>query len=242
MQQFSAGSVMSRGAGVLAKNFLPFLVLTAIVFVPVILHAYLTAKTPEEIMAAGKVDYVQVLSGHLLNMVATNVLAGLVAYGVFHSLRGKGEVSMGERLAKGVGRLAPVLAVGIVTGVGIILGTICLIIPGIMLACAWYVAVPSAVVESPGVMGALKRSAFLTSGSRWAVFGIFVLVFLMQLAAVFIFQLLFRTLDFKLIVILSTAVGALFALFGAVCAAVAYHDLRIQKEGADVDDLIAVFE
>jgi hypothetical protein len=61
--------------------------------------------------------------------------------------------------------------------VAILLGLIALVVPGLMIATAWLVSMPSLVVERVGIRAAINRSIWLTSGYRWPVFG-FLAVFL----------------------------------------------------------------
>ena len=44
-----------------------------------------------------------------------------------------------------------------------------------MMATAWIMAVPAQVVEQPGVFGAIGRSADLTRGHRWPIFGLMII-------------------------------------------------------------------
>jgi hypothetical protein len=88
-----------------------------------------------------------------------------------------------EMLQVGVMRCMPLFAVYVLMLLGIWVGTICLVVPGIMLAVIWSVALPSIVAERPGVFGAFGRSRALTKGARWHVFGILLLAFVIYMLA-----------------------------------------------------------
>ena len=66
----------------------------------------------------------------------------------------------------------------IVTCIGVVVGTILLIVPGLFLATIWAVSSPAIVFERLSVGSALQRSAALTEGFRWPVFGIVIVFFL----------------------------------------------------------------
>ena len=114
-------------------------------------------------------------------------------------------------------------------------------IPGLMLYSALWVAVPAAVVERTGVVASMSRSATLTRGYRWRVFGIVLLLGLLNMTAGWI-----ATLPFDLggtaHSVAEFAVAAVFTAWSAVAAAVAYHDLRLEKEGIGVNEIAAVFD
>jgi hypothetical protein len=67
---------------------------------------------------------------------------------------------------------AAAIALRLVAEVAVSLGLLLLIIPGILLALAWYVAMPVLALEGKGPVDALKRSAELTRGRRGRLFGI----------------------------------------------------------------------
>jgi hypothetical protein len=72
----------------------------------------------------------------------------------------------------------PLLAVSILFGIGVGIGFILLIIPGLILLVIWSVVAPVTVLERPGVFEAFGRSRELVRGNGWNVFAVIVLVFL----------------------------------------------------------------
>lgn len=73
---------------------------------------------------------------------------------------------------------ATLLAVSVISGIGIAVGFILVIIPGLILMTIWSVVAPVTVLEHPGVFAAFARSRELVRGHGWAVFGVIVLVYL----------------------------------------------------------------
>jgi hypothetical protein len=70
------------------------------------------------------------------------------------------------------------VAVSILFGLGLAVGFVLLIIPGLILMVIWSVVAPVTVLERPGVIAAFGRSRALVRGNGWNVFGVIVLVFL----------------------------------------------------------------
>ncbi len=137
----------------------------------------------------------------------------------------------------------PVLAVAIVSGLIVIFGLFLLVVPGLIFATMYWVAVPTAVVEKTGVKESLSRSADLTFGYRWKVFGVIVIIAIVQ----GIFErAIDRMLDYENALFLSMAItllySATFTAFGAVASAVSYHQLRRVKEGTGAEEIAAVFD
>ncbi len=61
----------------------------------------------------------------------------------------------------------------ILVGIGVVLGLIALIVPGIILAIMWHFF-GYVIVENPGIgpIDAMRRSAEITRGHRWQLFGL----------------------------------------------------------------------
>jgi uncharacterized membrane protein len=73
-------------------------------------------------------------------------------------------------------RLPDLVISAVVTTVGIILGTIALIVPGLLLMARWALVVPLIVLDRKPWREALSRSNELIRGRTWSVVGIFVLL------------------------------------------------------------------
>jgi hypothetical protein len=81
----------------------------------------------------------------------------------------------------------PLAAVSILFGIGVAIGFVLVIIPGLILLVLWSVVAPVTVLERPGVFAAFARSRDIVRGNGWNVFGVivivFVIVFLISIAA-----------------------------------------------------------
>ena len=71
----------------------------------------------------------------------------------------------------------PLVAVSILFGIGVAIGFVLLIVPGLILIVIWCVVAPVTVLERPGVFAAFGRSRAIVRGNGWNVFGVIVMVF-----------------------------------------------------------------
>ena len=126
-------------------------------------------------------------------------------------------------------------------GLAIVLGTLLCIIPGIIFAVMYTVAVPVAIEERPGASQAMTRSAELTDGHRWDVFFVLAALFLLGMGLVFAAGLL-AVLNKVLEVVLTLAVKVLATGLSATAYTVMYYRLRSVKESLDVDQIASVFD
>jgi uncharacterized membrane protein len=145
------------------------------------------------------------------------------------------------------------LLITLVVGIGLVL----LLVPGIILICGLILAFPALVLE-PGStpVAALARSWALTRGSRWRMFGLILtmaILFYVPFAALggIAAMLLPRSelgagdlaMGFGLTTIVVAGVVQIFIypLFYCVIT-VAYYDLRVRKEGFDLEILASTLQ
>jgi hypothetical protein len=77
-----------------------------------------------------------------------------------------------EVLATGGKFFLPLFAVNLLFVLGFVGGLILLIVPGVMLALAWFVVGPTLMVERTGITQVFARSAELTRNNRWRLLGL----------------------------------------------------------------------
>jgi hypothetical protein len=177
------------------------------------------------------------------------ILQATIIYGTVGDLNAR-KVSVADSLSTGLRAFLPIIGLAILMGFAIGLGFLLLIVPGVMLAIAWCVAVPSYVVEQPGVIASFGRSAELTRGNRWRIFGLFMIYVvaaiivqivltmfggIFSLATIGGFPLVTRILILPLIQVAN-------ALIGSVGVAVLYVELRRLRDGVGPQGLAAIFD
>lgn len=113
--------------------------------------------------------------GFLVAMVLQWLVMGCVTRATVAYSQGE-RASIGDCLSVTIPRLLPIFAVSILSALGMGLGFLLLIVPGIILACMWAVIVPVTLAEKSGVIEAFGRSAALTKGARWKILGLLILV------------------------------------------------------------------
>jgi hypothetical protein len=194
-------------------------------------------------------DLLLVLGGFVVSIVASAILQGAIVYGAACYLNGR-PASLDDCLATGLKRCLPLVGLEIVAGVAIAFGFMLFFVPGIMMFVAWSVAVPALVVERTGVFGGLGRSAELTRGRRWAVFGLLFLVWVAVLIvgqlAQAVFGLIAPVADPAVQTLrqlpLSGVIGLVVSVVTASGYAALYYELRSAREGVGPEALAAVFD
>ena len=90
---------------------------------------------------------------------------------------GRLDSSIGELFASIAPVVVTLLLVSILFGIGVAIGLILLIVPGLFLLTIWSVTAPVVVLERTGVFDAFTRSRELVRGNGWQVFAVILVVF-----------------------------------------------------------------
>jgi hypothetical protein len=109
----------------------------------------------------------------LAAMVLGALSQAIVLYGAFEDMRGR-PVNLLESLRFGLRRAFPVLGVAVLVPILAGLAALMLIFPGAIVLTTLLVAMPACVAEKLGPLQSMRRSAQLTKGHRWAIFGIWI--------------------------------------------------------------------
>ncbi|KQZ05873.1 hypothetical protein ASD21_17960 [Caulobacter sp. Root1455] len=259
-RRFEIGRVISGTFSVIGRNFGPFALL-----------ALILGGLPNLLVSLAQISFVsqqqtfspQAVAGTLVGLVVMIVAAFVLQAAIVHAtvadLNGR-RVVVGESLKVGLRNWLPLLGLAILMGLGLMIGFVLLIVPGIMLAVMWSVAVPAKVVEKIGVMDALQRSRDLTRGRRWAIFGLLVIyviaVWILEaviMAAFMPFALSkglptpettagFTSSINIVSLVASPLIATISTLITTAGGATLYSELRGTREGVGPDALASVFD
>lgn len=187
--------------------------------------------------------------GALVSVVFSSVLQVALTHGVVNSLRGQ-TVSLSECLSSGLRYFLPAVGIGLSVGLCVIFGFVFFIVPGVILALGWCVAVPVLVAESRGVFGSISRAWRLTDGYKGSLF-LLGLIFVglslvlstvgQGIAAAFLATGM-STYNLILMAVISPLMATVSSVIGSAGVASAYYELRQVKEGVGVEALAQVFE
>lgn len=168
------------------------------------------------------------LVGSIVSIVGTYWFQGMVVQAVRDIQDGRRDFSLGELFSSVQNVVGTLIVVGILAGIGIAIGLVLLIVPGLILLTIWAVVGPAVVIDRPGVFGAFRRSRELVRGHGWAVFAVIVFFFiLIAIGRGLIAALAGAISDTVVGYAVASLVGnLLLAPLGALAASVLYFHLR----------------
>ena len=162
----------------------------------------------------------------LLFWVLSTLYQGMVVKLVQDLQDGKRDHSVADLLRSVGPVLLPLLAVGVLFAIGVGIGFILLIVPGLYLMTIWCVVAPVTVLEHPGVFAAFGRSRELVRGYGWAVFGVILGIFFAVVVVSIIASLVASGLGSFGRALVQWAVDTAVAPVAALAATVLYLTLR----------------
>ena len=173
------------------------------------------------------------IAGAIVSLAGVFWLQGALVAAVEDVRDGTADLSIGETFARVRPRINTIGVTGILAALGIGLGLVLLIVPGLVLATWWALIIPVIVLEGQSVGGAFGRSRELVRGNGWNVFGLIVLTFLVLIAANIVIGLVLSPLDDSIQTYVTDVVSnTLTAPFVACAFTLAYYRLRGAEEPA----------
>jgi hypothetical protein len=256
-RRLAAGEILGETFSIYFKNIIPFSILTALAYLPIfLLGGVMTQSAKANSVSAIAFAALIGLAAWLLCMPLSTAA---VTFGVFQQMRGQ-DASLGACLSVGLSCLLPVLSV-VALEMLVLLGLFMVVLvpvflsarfPGcsllaipllliglvgfLLLVLRFYVAVPAAVEERPGAIGALRRSALLTQGELGPIFRVVFLLGLLDSAVTKA-----ATSVPRAGVVLEPLASLVVIGLSATACAVVYYRLRSLKESIDVDQIASVF-
>lgn len=164
--------------------------------------------------------------GAILSFAATYVVQASLIKAVQDVRDGRVDLDLSETVQAASPYILPVIGASILAGIGITIGFILLIVPGLILLTFWCLIIPFIVLGGSGVFASFGNSWRTVRGYAWRVFGTYVLVFLILIAFSIVLGLILGLLPvFVRSFVNNVVTGTLIAPFLALVATLIYYRL-----------------
>src|SRR5499427_1890351 len=164
--------------------------------------------------------------GAILSFAATYVVQASLIKAVQDVRDGRVDLDLSQTVQAASPYILPVIGAAILAGIGITIGFVLLIVPGLILLTFWCLIIPFIVLGGSGVFASFGNSWRTVRGYAWRVFGTYVLVFLILVAFSIVLGLVLSLLPLFLRSFVNNVVtGTLIAPFLALVATLIYYRL-----------------
>ncbi len=255
LRPLTVGETLDAAIGILRRSAATMAKLVSVVVLPAVGVGVLVmlSMIPERDTSTHRA----VIGGGLVVItvlaLATQVFAtAACTRAALEAYLGDPDTPMGWRRAGS--RFGAVLAVTLIAGIGSVLGWAACYLPGLALMALWSCALPALLAENLGPIAALRRSQALVRRRFWAtaatVAGAYllfeaVLLGVIAMLVVVLVLLLEPSGPVAAIAILGVvwfAAALLTTPFTAAVSTVLYTDLRVRREGLDIQYLVLAMD
>ena len=220
----SVDAVLRESWGLYTKFFTRFFVIAAIVYLIVNLLNALVGSL------AGDGSGIPVLLAAVtfaVSLVGTFWLQGALVSAVDDVRDGRIDSTVRETFDRARPYLGKLIGAGLLAGLGIALGLVLLIVPGLVLLTWWCLIVPVIVLEGGSIGESFSRSRELVRGYGWTVFGVIVITAIASAIASGLIQAVFSFLgSFLRYWIGGTIASAIVGPYLAIALTLMYFKLR----------------
>jgi hypothetical protein len=212
----NVGAIISRTFNIYVDQASVLLPAAAVVFVlSGILTTLLIAASPALALLA-----------LVIALAATTLFTGMIVELVADVQDGRRDATVGQLLRAVTPVFGKLILVGVVAGIGIAIGFILIVVPGLILATIWSVAAPVVVLERPPGLGALGRSRELVRGHGWEAFGVIAVLVIGVGILAAVLELVGDSAGTDVGLVVRVVVQILTAPLSALAASVLYFELR----------------
>jgi hypothetical protein len=231
------GDVLSEAWGLYKRFFGQFFLTALVVFVVLDLLAAVVDRASGDNTGA---NVFWALLGALISVVGYFWVQAALIETARDVRDGRADRSIGETYVAVRPRLPSAIIAGILAAIGIGIGLILLIIPGLFLLTIWSMVIPVVVIESRSAGEAFSRSREVVRGNGWSVLGLIIVVFLLVAITSIIVRLIFSPLpNFIEVWLGSLLADSLTVPFAAAALTTAYFKL-VRQEAGEPDASAAV--
>lgn len=219
--------------------------------VPLLLQIYVEAA------GGGREHPVMMLGYYVLYVVLSSIATAATVFVVSESYLGRA-ITAGDALNRATPFVGRVIMASILFGLLAFIGLILLVVPGVIIVCGLVLTTPALVIEAlPSATAALGRSWSLTRGFRLKLLGLLFLLGVIMVLPWLAVSMLMGVIGAMaamggagrspmLFVILGVAIGGLVQFFlyplSHAALTIAYYDLRVRKEGFDLEVLASTLQ
>lgn len=261
LRPMSLGEVLDRTFTLYREHFLMFVGITALPYLLLLLFNFSTLLLD---LGAGQHRSPNLVSPGMIGGYIAGAFGGLflflLAIGVAHAATvaavsdlylGR-ETNVRTAYERAKGSFLAVIVVIVLTFLAVAVGALFLLIPGIYLACRLAVSVPATIVEQDSAVASMERSMELTKGFAGQLFLLLLLVWVIEMvvggvlqmpAAIFTMMAVVAKHQPSIAVTIYTYISqflsqVLVGPIGTISASLMYYNLRVRKEGFDIQHLM----
>jgi hypothetical protein len=179
--------VLSEAWGLYRRHAAHFIAISFVIFLVI---SVITALLSWSLHTTGAII------GLIFSMFGTFLLQAALVKAVQDVRDGRVDLDLGQTVSAALPFLGSVAIASILASIGIGIGFVLIIVPGLILLTFWSLIVPEIVIGGAGALESFGRSWRTVRGYAWNVFGVYILVFLVLIAGEIVLSLILSVLPY----------------------------------------------
>lgn len=252
-EPMSIGRILDQVFRIYKDHFIRFIAIIAVIQIPISLVSLLYQILFTKLNTATETGAVVVMLLSTVPMLFLALLgqtlgSGALARSVAETYLGH-DMSVGQVYRHVLPKLLTLILVAILVGLCVGVGFLLLVVPGVIFSLWFALTTPAIIMEDLNATAGMSRSRALVQGNLGKVFAIGFLVFVLAFVISMPFQFggaLLVGFVAKgnqplslLITQISQMIGQIIGMpVGAIASILLYYDLRIRKEGFDLQMMV----
>lgn len=242
IRQLSFGEVWGEAFNLYMDNFFPLSIIAALSYIPYLFFKFNPPADPNNPDPGTMLTFFLFI---VLSMILSSISSAFMLEYVSKRYLGKTQ-TLNQYLNSVIPLIIPIMALSILIALIVGVGMLALIVPGIFCALGLSIGIEILIVERKGVTDAISRSFYLTKGEKGEIFMFTVILAMLTFAFQHILRVLFEVINISNIIVnmdqLIMMVGQiLLAPLGASVFILIYFNIRIKKEGFDLEHMVDQF-
>lgn len=242
LREYSFGETIGKGFNLYFNNFIQIFIISLLCQIPLFLFMnYTGIFNPEEITFT--LNMARSLTVYFANIITKLILSAWITYFVSRRFLEDSSIVTNPKSSGLILLLFKSIILSIAVGFLTLLGCVALIVPGIIIAIGYSIATNVLVVERKSIWQSMKRSWSLTRGDRGQIFGLSFVTGIIVGFFVFVIAMLIQFLvrDIQWVGYLNTMLSALTEPITSCITVIIYFNMRIKKEGFNIEHLTEQF-
>jgi hypothetical protein len=242
LRQYSFGETIGKGFNLYFNNFTPMILVSLLCQVPQVLLLRFSSFSHIPQHHFDVSFFVLMFINTILTIIFSSFLAAFIINLVAKKFL-ENSPTPKENMTSIFSYILPVIGLSFLVGLAIIVSAVALVVPGIIVALGYSVATQVLIIEKRKIKESMGRSWTLTKGKRGSLFLIMLVIYIIVACINLPFTGLFHLLhlDLQLITYLNLIIGAITAPIIPCILVVIYFNLRIEKEGFNIEHLAQQF-
>lgn len=242
LRQYAFGETIGKGLNLYLENFIPIAFVSALCEIPIFFPRFIYLVPREYFYTNLTGPIIQAAFFAFASLFANGILSAFIVSLVANRFLENSALEIANPFVSFFANIFPTLGLSLLVGLLSITAGFACIIPGVFVSMGLIAAIPVYIVEKRSFFESMRRSWELTKGKRLEVFG---LLFIVGIFSWGVYLLLSSIIESMLVgiprFVLNSTIFALTSPIKSCIVVVIYFNLRIQKEGFNVEHLVQQF-